>query len=114
MVVDPIRQEPVLPGGHLKWDEDPRDAVIREVQEETGLVVRPTRIVGVFSGAKWAGERGVVRVIYSAQWTSGDLKSSPEGEALWTPVEAAVSSSSRDTPIIQVYLTSLVEATLPR
>ena len=37
VVLDPIREEPVLPGGHLKWRETLRDALIREVWEETGI-----------------------------------------------------------------------------
>jgi ADP-ribose pyrophosphatase YjhB (NUDIX family) len=38
------------PGGALEPDETPADAVVREVQEETGLIVRPDRILGVFGG----------------------------------------------------------------
>ena len=29
VVIDPIRQEPVLPGGHLKWREGPEAALVR-------------------------------------------------------------------------------------
>ena len=38
------------PGGAIEPDETPADAVVREVQEETGLIVRPDRILGVFGG----------------------------------------------------------------
>jgi 8-oxo-dGTP pyrophosphatase MutT (NUDIX family) len=38
------------PGGAIEPDETPADAVVREVQEETGLRVRPDRILGVFGG----------------------------------------------------------------
>jgi ADP-ribose pyrophosphatase YjhB (NUDIX family) len=38
------------PGGAIEPDETPADAVTREVQEETGLDVRPERILGVFGG----------------------------------------------------------------
>lgn len=107
VVIDPIRNEAVLPGGHLKWDEDPRDAVVREVQEETGLLIRPSGIVGVFSGEKWAGERGIVRVIYHAEPPNGDLRSSPEGEARWMSLDELVASSSRDSAILRVHLDQL-------
>ncbi len=39
-----------LPAGGIEPGESPAIAVAREVREETGLVVRPTRIAGVFGG----------------------------------------------------------------
>ena len=38
-----------LPGGGIDQGEDPRDAVIREVHEETGLDVHPGRVLEVYS-----------------------------------------------------------------
>jgi 8-oxo-dGTP pyrophosphatase MutT (NUDIX family) len=40
-----------LPAGGLEPGEPPARAVIREVREETGLLVVPERIAGVFGGA---------------------------------------------------------------
>ncbi len=39
-----------LPGGGIEPDEEPADALVREVYEETGLHVLPERIVGVYGG----------------------------------------------------------------
>ncbi len=36
-----------VPGGALDPDEQPAQACVREVYEETGLVVRPVRVLGV-------------------------------------------------------------------
>src|SRR5437762_7698892 len=38
-----------LPGGSVEIGESVAEAVVREVREETGLSVRPRRIVGVYS-----------------------------------------------------------------
>lgn len=38
-----------LPGGHADLGETIAEAVVRETQEETGLIVEPVRIVGVYS-----------------------------------------------------------------
>lgn len=37
---DPLKDYWVLPGGYLEYDEDPKTAIIREVEEETGLTVK--------------------------------------------------------------------------
>src|SRR5688500_1206247 len=43
----------VLPGGAAEPAEVPADAAVREMFEETGLLVTPTRLVGVFSGPEF-------------------------------------------------------------
>lgn len=42
-----------LPGGTIDPGERPADAVVREAWEETGLRVRPARLIGVFGGADY-------------------------------------------------------------
>lgn len=42
-----------LPAGAIDPGESPSAAVVREVREETGLHVRPTRIAGVFGGSSF-------------------------------------------------------------
>ena len=38
-----------IPCGHIEWGEDIRDALVREMQEETGLTVRPQKVYNVYS-----------------------------------------------------------------
>jgi 8-oxo-dGTP pyrophosphatase MutT (NUDIX family) len=40
-----------LPAGAVDPGETPAQAIVREVSEETGLSVRPLRVLGVFGGA---------------------------------------------------------------
>lgn len=104
MVVDTIRGEPVLPGGHLKWDEQPADAAAREVREETGYLIEPEELVGVFSGEEYGGERGIVRLVYEGAIVGGALTSSGEGEAVWKPVDEIAASDTRDAWLVRWWL----------
>jgi len=40
-----------LPGGAIDPGEEPAEALVREIREETALEIVPERIVGVYSGA---------------------------------------------------------------
>jgi 8-oxo-dGTP pyrophosphatase MutT (NUDIX family) len=42
-----------LPGGAIDPNENPADAAIRECFEETGLLVKPERLIGVFGGPEF-------------------------------------------------------------
>ena len=42
-----------LPAGLIEPGETPEHALVREVGEETGLVVRPVRIIGAFGGSEF-------------------------------------------------------------
>jgi len=104
VVIDPIRDEPIIPGGHMKWSETPQQAVVREVREETGLDISVQRLVEVYSGAEWAGERGIVRIIYQGVVMGGSLVSSAEGEATWRSARELANSPTRDAAIVQEWL----------
>ena len=83
----------VLPGGAIDPDEPPQDAVVREVWEEVGLSVEPTRCLGTFGGPEFQvtyanGDRvSYVSTIYACRVVGGTLR--PDGEeileARWVP-----------------------------
>ncbi len=44
-----------FPGGAIDPGEEPAEAVVREVFEETGIQVYPQQIIGVYGGSDWVG-----------------------------------------------------------
>ncbi len=60
-----------LPAGYMDADELPDEAVVREVAEETGVVVRVTALHAVAPLAGWAERRGIL-VLYRAERVSGE------------------------------------------
>lgn len=82
-----------LPGGGVEHGEDPYDAVLREVAEETGYAVEPTVLLGVHTRRSVQPRRRLrllpgrhdhvaLRIVYEARVTGGttDL-------AAWYPLD---------------------------
>jgi ADP-ribose pyrophosphatase YjhB (NUDIX family) len=62
------------PGGFLEVDETVTEAAVRETFEETGLMVRPGEIVGLYSRL----EAAVVVLAFEAHVLSGEFRLNPE------------------------------------
>lgn len=64
------------PGGSVETGELPIDNIAREVREETGLIVMPVRLVGVyFAPAKPAG---MLNFVFRCIQRGGEIATSPE------------------------------------
>ncbi|MBO1806456.1 NUDIX hydrolase [Leucobacter ruminantium] len=86
-----------LPGGGLESGEDPREAVVREVLEETGLEARVGKLLGVDSRVMVREEvpegsdpeLHTIRIVYRASVKDGPLRHEIGGssdEARWVPI----------------------------
>lgn len=77
-----------LPGGGMEVGETVAEAVVREVAEETGIDVRPTEVIGIFSdpGHVIAYTDGEVRqefsICFAADPIGGTPRTSSESKAV--------------------------------
>jgi ADP-ribose pyrophosphatase YjhB (NUDIX family) len=71
------------PGGFLEIDETAQEGAVRETLEETGLIVEPSDIVGVYSRPQAA----VVVIAWEARIVGGEARSTPESLEVraWAP-----------------------------
>jgi 8-oxo-dGTP diphosphatase len=90
---EPLRGRWLVPGGTVEWGETLEEAVVRELEEETGLVVRPRELLAVLDRIHRAGDsesevaHHYVIVDYLCDWVSGTLRAGSDAEeAAWVPV----------------------------
>lgn len=102
-----------LPGGRLDTDEQPEDSIKRRVQDDTGLIVRSTRLFDVVSLVD--GDEGNVQhvlLVYlvDVESTDGAIKlGSSYDKYEWKKVSALSSASLRDSAQIILGLVSQKE-----
>jgi 8-oxo-dGTP diphosphatase len=80
---EPLRGRWVIPGGTVELGETLHEAVVREMQEETGLVVRPRDVVLVFDRIQRVEavvEYHYVIVDYLCDYVSGELRAGSDAD----------------------------------
>ena len=70
-------------GGKLEQGETPEECAIREVYEESGLVVRNPLFKGLLTFPGFANEEDWYAYVFVMREFSGDLIDSPEGRLEW-------------------------------
>lgn len=103
-----------LPGGGLDHGEDPRDAVVREIHEETGLAATVGDTARVYSahlpGVRRGGTRvdaHALRIVYDG-WVPGDAPpprvlevDGSTVDAAWVPVADVLAGSVPVVPMVR-------------
>lgn len=103
-----------LPGGGLEHGEDPYDAVVREVEEETGYAIEVERLLGIHSarrtyprGRFTVADHHALRVMYAARITGGTLRHEVGGStdlAAWIPVDRVSEVASPRADVVDIGL----------
>jgi ADP-ribose pyrophosphatase len=89
---EPLRGRWVIPGGTVELGETLEEALVREMQEETGILVRPREVVLVFDRIQREGssvEYHYVIIDYACDYVSGELRAGSDADevALVAPDE---------------------------
>ena len=70
-------------GGKLEPGETPEECAIREIQEESGLLVENPVFKGLLTFPGFANEEDWYAFVFVASQFTGDLIDSPEGDLQW-------------------------------
>jgi 8-oxo-dGTP diphosphatase len=88
---EPLYGRWTVPGGTVELGETLEEAVIREMEEETGLRVEPVEVLTVFDRIDRDGERvrhHHVIVDYLCRWRSGEAGAASDAlEVAWASAE---------------------------
>jgi ADP-ribose pyrophosphatase YjhB (NUDIX family) len=82
---EPLKGHWSLPGGMVELGESLQAGVIREVEEETGLLVEPVELIELIDRIHREGERiryHYVIADYLCRVTGGDLKAASDADAV--------------------------------
>lgn len=82
----------IFPDGHVEKGEYVTPSVIREIREETRLIIEKPRLCGIKEFHKSKDGKRYIVFLYIADKFVGDLKASGEGEVFWYPLDELVKS----------------------
>lgn len=72
-------------GGKFEEGESPEECVIREIKEESGLIIQNPKLKGFITFPEFDGFDDWYVFLFTVEHFSGDLIDSKEGELKWIP-----------------------------
>ncbi len=109
-----------LPGGCQDLGETPAECAVRECREETGLEVRPVRLLGVFSSRRYEyvhyawKDNEFCHLLFLSEITGGTLAPTAEATEIASfPADALPPLSDGHEPRIAFGFRALGELSLP-
>ena len=75
-----------FPGGHVEQGEFVTPSVVREIREETGLMIENPKLCGIKEFHKEQDGKRFIVFLDVASRFSGELRSSAEGDVFWYPL----------------------------
>lgn len=103
---DPFRGRYALPGGFVEYGETVEDCVIREIREETGLIVSIDRLLGVYSAPGRDPRGHTVSAVFVLTSRGGPLTDSDETHPEWVSLEKMPPLAFDHDSIVSDYLKS--------
>ena len=76
-----------FPGGHVEAGEAVSASVVREVYEETGLIIKNPRLCGIKEFHKSSDGKRYIVFLYKTNEFSGKIHDSEEGKVFWWPLD---------------------------
>ena len=71
-----------LPGWFVNYGEDPKDAAVREVKEETGAKITIKKLVWVYGDPQRDPRAHNVTIVYEGEYVSGVIKAGDDAKAI--------------------------------
>lgn len=85
---EPEKGKLALPGGIVEYGERTEDAVVRELKEETGIVTKPVRLLGIYSDPGRDPRGHFITVAYVLARIGGELRAGDDAaDAAFLPIE---------------------------
>ncbi len=102
LLVESPRRGWEIPGGQVELNESIQDAALREVREESGILVELLGLAGVFQNVP----KSICSFLFKAKPIGGALQTSGESTRVgWFPVPSALTMVSRPTMRARIEMT---------